>query len=103
MFKGPGEEGKATPITIINCPPDINETLPICEGGAMISWQPPTAVSNKGLDVQLVLETEQPGKLYHPGVYGGLYRFQDEQMNEAECTFMISVKSGNIINITTSY
>ncbi|KAJ8042859.1 Zonadhesin [Holothuria leucospilota] len=93
---GPGE-GKATttpPITIINCPSDINETLPICEGGAMISWQPPTAVSNEGLDVQLVLETEQPGKVYHPGLYGGLYRFQDENMNEAECAFMISVKSG---------
>ncbi|PIK46687.1 putative IgGFc-binding protein [Apostichopus japonicus] len=93
--KAPGE-GKALkpePITIVDCPPDINKTVPICEGGAMMNWQPPTAVSNEGLQVDLMIETHHPGTFLEPGVYEVLYQFEDENFNNAECSFSINIVS----------
>lgn len=63
----------------------------------MMNWQPPTAVSNEGLQVDLMIETHHPGTFLEPGVYEVLYQFEDENFNNAECSFSINIVSGTAI------
>ncbi|XP_022107711.1 uncharacterized protein LOC110988484 isoform X2 [Acanthaster planci] len=80
------------PPVIVDCPSDMNVTLPLTQlGGVVVSWVEPSATDSSGV-VPSVDRTHQPRQVFPEGATTVTYTFSDSSGNEAVCSFVISVE-----------
>ena len=76
--------------SLANCPADLSINLPQTKCDTAITWTPPTASDNCGIDSLLV--NILPGTVFQPGQTTIQYVAKDAFGNSATCTFAISVR-----------
>ncbi|XP_038068280.1 mucin-3A-like isoform X2 [Patiria miniata] len=84
-----------TPPEISNCPMGASATADSGATSTEVTWAAPTAVDNSGGQVS-VQATHQPGDGFPVGVTDVTYTFTDLSGNDAYCTFVVMVNSGNM-------
>ena len=81
------------PPTIQNCPSDILRSVEFGASGTSVSWTEPTAVDASGV-ATLSSRSHSPGTTFPVGSTTVLYRFVDGSGNQAECSFTVTVSTG---------
>lgn len=84
---------------IMNCPVGFVFEMPADKCDTLVTWTPPTATDNCGLDT--LIASNQPGTVFNTGVHTVTYTAYDVSGNTAECAFMVAVND-NVAPVFTS-
>lgn len=82
-----------TPPSSDNCPEHIVETVELGVSGTTVVWGEPLATDTSGV-VTLVSSSHEPGSFFSAGVSTVTYTFSDSSGNEYECSFDVTVVTG---------
>lgn len=86
-----------TPPDITGCPTIVREVVELGTTGAIAMWTEPTASDISG---QVTLEATVRSPSFFPvGVTEVVYTFRDSSGNEATCSFMVRVDTGELLII----
>lgn len=80
---------------ISNCPPDMTVTVELGDAGVTVTWIAPTATDISGTTM-LITTSHEPGSFFGLGQTTVTYIFADASFNQATCTFVIDIVSGNL-------
>ncbi|XP_071824182.1 hyalin-like [Apostichopus japonicus] len=86
------EDDDIEPPVIDGCP--SNEIVQTSNSYERVSWSEPTATDNSG-SVRLVAGPSSSARFFSIGVSTIQYTFRDEAGNEANCSFNITIMTGN--------
>ena len=79
-----------------NCPQTIMENADRGKMSASVTWTPPIATDNSGVEPDIVLPVKRPGEIFSAGEHYIRYRASDKRGNVGECNFKIIV-TGNVL------
>lgn len=83
----PGTDG--TRPTYLNCPSNIDVTVPFGSSGTSVTWTEPIAVDNSG--VANSVASQSPGSFFTVGATNVVYTATDPSGNTGTCSFFVTV------------
>lgn len=78
---------------VTGCPSDVVVTVPFLSTSGIANWVEPTAEDLSGT-VTLSSQNAMPGDSFDVGVTSVTYVFSDAANNRADCTFLVTVQTG---------
>ncbi|XP_041457583.1 mucin-17-like [Lytechinus variegatus] len=75
---------------VVNCPPDVTETVELGTSSRQVSFDTPMVSDNSG-SFSLVQASHQPGDSFTTGTTRVTYTYADGSGNTASCSFVINI------------
>ncbi|XP_030829083.1 mucin-17 isoform X7 [Strongylocentrotus purpuratus] len=96
IFVNTGTDG--TRPTFLNCPSNIDVTVPFGSSGTSVTWTEPIAVDNSGVANSVV--SQSPGSFFAVGATNVVYTATDLSGNTGTCSFFVTVSEEALVDVT---